>query len=83
MTIKAIATVAAALAVPAAGGGCTAISPYLNGFTNGTSGAASPPAYAAASPRAAPAERLAGTDPDPNVRFDLQRNADRYLRGAN
>jgi hypothetical protein len=75
MTFKSMATVAAVIAASAGGGGCSAISPYLPSYLNGAVGSASGrPASAAAPPAAAaPTGQVYGTDPDPNVRFEILR----------
>jgi hypothetical protein len=77
MTFKSMATVAAVIAVSAGGGGCSAMSPYLPSYLNGVVGSASGPPASAPPAAAAPTGQVYGTDPDPNVRFEMLRQGKR------
>jgi len=86
MTVKVMATVAAVAMAAGAICGCSAVPPGLQTQnTYGAVGRAAPArtAYAAPSPAVEiPGERVIGADPDVNVRFDLNRNADLHLHGG-
>lgn len=86
MTVKVMATVAAVAMAAGAICGCSAVPSGLQAQnTYGAVGRAAParPAYAATSPTVEiPGERVVGADPDVNVRFDLNRNADFHLHGG-
>lgn len=89
MTFKMMATVAAVVMAAGANCGCSAVPPALqasNAYNSVGSAGRVPSAraaYTATSPTVEVAgERVIGADPDPNVRFDLTRNANFHLHGG-
>lgn len=79
MTFKIMAAAVAVIVVAAANCGCSAVPPGLQASGQATPGRV---AYGATSAAViAPEGRVAGADPDANVRFDLYRNADFHLHG--
>jgi len=86
MTVKMVATVAAVALAAGAICGCSAVPSGLQAQnTYGAAGRTAPArtAYAASPTVEMPGERTIGADPDVNVRFDLNRNADLHLHGGN
>ena len=84
MTYKIMVTVATVIMAAGANCGCSAVPSGASGQS--ASGRAVPARawYTAATSPAVvvPGERVVGADPDPNVRFDLYRNADFHLHGT-
>ena len=85
MTFKMMATIALMAVAAAANCGCSAVSPALQGQnTYGAVGRATPAraAYATSPTVEVPGERVVGADPDVNVRFELNRDANFHLHGS-
>ena len=84
MTFKMMVAIAAVAMAAGATCGCSAVPPGAQGAYGSIGRAtAGRPAFAATSPAVhVPGERVVGADPDPNVRFDLNRDADFYLHGG-
>lgn len=85
MTFKMMATIALMAVAAGANCGCSAVSPALQGQNAyGAAGRVAPSrtAYAASPTVDVPGERVVGADPDVNVRFDLNRNANFHLHGS-
>ena len=84
MMFKMMATIAAVGMAAGATGGCSAVTPGAQGaYGSSARATAGRAAFVGTSPAVqVPGERVVGADPDPNVRFDLNRNAYFHLHGG-
>ena len=86
MTFKIITTVAVVAVAAGANCGCSALPPALQtqNVFGSVGRAPTQPALGATSTMVeVPGDRVVGTDPDANVRFDLNRDAGFHLHGGN